>query len=149
MCSRQLFPPCTGLSCLDVSKHGTKKCLLVNAQVSTARLDTSQVLTPAYVPGTAEALAWATALLGCSAAELAAREEWDLSEKNLSADEHVQKLALLVGRASAVAMPALRAVKLQNCQLTLSGAALLADGVAHSQITSLKCAPCPLSNQHA
>merc|ERR550514_206692 len=36
-----LFPPCTGLSCRDVYEHGAKRCLRVNAQVSTARLDTS------------------------------------------------------------------------------------------------------------
>ena len=53
-----LFPPCTGLACLDVSIHGRKRCVHVSAQVSTARLDTREVETPDYVPGTNTALKW-------------------------------------------------------------------------------------------
>ena len=58
--------------CGDVYEHGVKRCLLVSPQVSTARLDTREVTTPDYVPGTADALLWANKLLGCSTDELAA-----------------------------------------------------------------------------
>ena len=133
-----LFPPCTGLSCTDVSEHGAKRCLRVNAQVSTARLDTREVSAPDYVPGTTDALQWVTALLGCRKEEFVQRDEWDFSGKNLSADEHVQKLALLVGRAAAVAAPQARKLTMQNSQLTPSGAALLAVGVSRSRLISLE-----------
>ena len=125
----RLFPPCTGLSCSGVSKHGAKRCLLVNAQVSTARLDTKELSTPSDVPGTADALRWAAELTGCGVDELAAKEKWDLQGKNLTAREHVEKLALLIGRASASAMPMLTELNLTNTQLGDGGAALLAEGL--------------------
>ena len=135
-----LFPPCTGLACTDACDRGSKRCLAVNAQVSTARFDTREIVSPEHVPGTAEALAWAMALFDCSASELAEREEWDLSQKNLGAAEHVQKLALLVGRAAHTAAPALRTLKAEHAQLGPSGAALLASGLAHSRLATVRCA---------
>ena len=135
-----LFPPCTGLACTDACQRGAKRCLAVSAQVSTARLDTRELAEPATVPGTADAVKWATQLLGCSAEELAAREEWDLSGKNLSALEHVEKLALLVGRAARTAAPVLRSLKMDRCQLTAEGFKLLAAGLACSRLTSVRCA---------
>ena len=54
--AHRLFPPCTGLSCRDVYEHGVKRCLLVSAQVSTARLDTKELTTPDAVPAGATAV---------------------------------------------------------------------------------------------
>ena len=123
----RLFPPCTGLSCRDVYEHGAKRCLLVSAQVSTARLDTKELTTPDTVPGTADAVRWACELLGCSADELAGREVWDLQEKNLGAKEHQEKLALLIGRGAAA--PSLTTLNLAYTQLGAGGAVLLAEGL--------------------
>ena len=144
-CSRRLFPPCTGLSCLDVYEHGVKRCLLVSAQVSTARLDTKELTTPDYVPGTADALRWASKLLGCSADEVAALEALDLKGKNLTAKEHVEKLSLLIGRAAKVAMPKLTVLDASHTKLGPEGAALLAAGLAHGPLVSVKCAAPRLS----
>ena len=54
--------------------------------------------------------------------------------------EHVEKLALLVGRAAMVAMPKLTALDASKTQLGPEGAALLAAGLAHSPLASVKCA---------
>lgn len=131
-----LFPPCTGLSCVDVHEGGAKRCLLVRAQLSTARLDTAEVATPQHVPGTAEAQRRLADLLGASPA--AERETWDLSYKALNALEHVERLALLVGRAAATAAPRLRALKLTRCQLQPAGVERLVGGLVHNgALTSL------------
>ena len=50
-----LFPPCTDLSCTDVSDDGSKRCIMVNAQVSTARLDTREVMNPELLRSTCQA----------------------------------------------------------------------------------------------
>lgn len=133
----RLFPPCTGLSCRDVYEHRVKRCLLISAQVSTARLDTKELTTPDTVPGTADAVQWACELLGCSADELAGREVWDLEDKNLGAKEHQQKLALLIGRGAAA--PGLTTLNLSNTQLGAGGAVLLAEGLKlHGSLTSVR-----------
>ena len=53
-----LFPPCTGLSVVDVTQIEAKRCLLVSVNVSTARPNTAEVLTPQSIPGTTGALSW-------------------------------------------------------------------------------------------
>ena len=142
--AHRLFPPCTGLSCRDVYEHGTKRCLLVSAQVSTARLDTKELTTPDAVPGTADAVRWASELLGCGADELAGREVWDLASKNLSAREHQEKLALLIGRAAANAAPRLTTLNLGSTQLGAGGAVLLAEGLkVNGSLTKVRSAPSP------
>ena len=146
-----LFPPCTGLACLDVCQHGCKRCVLVSAQVSTARLDTREVVTPDYVPGTAAAMRWvAQTILGCSVEELAAKEEWGLQRKSLRELEQAQRLALLIGRAR----PSLgvRSIILEGCNLSEAGVAVVAEALKINQtLTAIKCAA-PLSRlpcQHA
>ena len=109
---------------------------MLTAQVSTARPDTSDVTAPHYVPGTAAAVKWATGLLEVET--LAGHDAWDLSNKNLSATEHVAHLALLVGRAHRSIAPTLTALNLQKCQITPSGGRVLADGLfVNSVLTEL------------
>ena len=45
-----LFPPCTCLSTLDVAQFERKRCMLFSVQVSTARPDTHDLVTPQAVP---------------------------------------------------------------------------------------------------
>ena len=123
-----LFPPCTGLTSCGVVERHNKRCLLLSAQVSTARPDTRDILTPEYVPGTADALQWIAELKGyTTAAALAQRAHWDLSEKNVAA--HAGRLGLLVGRASRVAAPVLKSLDLSHCQLTANCAEQLAEAL--------------------
>ena len=130
-----LFPPCTGLSCKDVSQHGRKRCVLVNAQVSTARLDTREVTTPGHVPGTEAAMRWvAGTLFGCTVEELGAKEEWNLEKKSLVAAEHLARVALLLGRASAA--HAATSVILDRCELGAEGAKVIGEALGVS--TTLK-----------
>ena len=130
-----IFPPCTCLSTAEFAAFGRKKCVLLTAQVSTARPDTRDLDTPTYVPGTRAAMGWLKGLAG----EVENEEVWDLSKMNLSAVEHVAHLALLIGRARA-AVPNLRSLNLTKTQLTAEGLAALAEGLPLTSITSLKCA---------
>ena len=77
-----LFPPCTGLASLDVSEHGVKRCIRVNAQVSTARLDTREVASVYWVPGMAAAMPWFAEQLGVAVDEMS-QESWNLDNKPL------------------------------------------------------------------
>ena len=134
-----LFPPCTGLACLDASKHGRKRCVHVSAQVSTARLDTREVTTPDHVPGTTAARRWLAEVLGgCSVEELTAKEAWDLSGKSLADAQLHQRVALLVGRAAAAAAPRVTVVDLSDCQLGVAGAKALAEALPfNASLTNL------------
>ena len=134
-----LFPPCTGLACLDASKHGRKRCVHVSAQVSTARLDTREVTTPDHVPGTTAARRWLAEVLGgCSVEELKAKEAWDLSGKSLADAQLHQRVALLVGRAAAAAAPRVTVVDLSDCQLGVAGAKALAEALPfNASLTNL------------
>ena len=136
-----IFAPCTCLSTIESASFGAKRCVLLTAQVSTARPDTSEVATPEYVPGTGAALRWLKGFAG----EVVEEEEWDFTGKNLSAVEHVKHLALLVGRASAAAAPNLRSLKLEETQLTVEGMAMLSGSLAGSKIQTLKCAAAEIS----
>ena len=129
-----LFPPCTGLSCRDVSQHGRKRCVLVNAQVSTARLDTREVTTPGHVPGTVAAMRWVAGMLGCTVEEVAAKEAWGLNGKTLTDPELVARVALLLGRASAV--HSATSVDLRGCELDAAGGKVI--GEALGMNTTLK-----------
>jgi hypothetical protein len=113
-----LFPPCTGFSCLGWSQHGPMRCVHVKARVSAARLDMRELTQPIDVPGSADAARWVASRLGYSTTEaLAAAEHLDLSGTSLAAAEHAGRAALVLGRASAVALPRVRSVSLQHCQL--------------------------------
>ena len=65
-----LFPPCTGLASLGFSQHGVKRCIRVEAQVSTARLDTREVATVYWVPGMEAAMPWFAEQLGVGVDEV-------------------------------------------------------------------------------
>ena len=139
-----LFPPCTGLACLDFSQHGAKRCIRVSAQVSTARLDTREIITPDAVPGTDAAMHWVAQLLGGSAEELAMKEEWNLQGKSLTDLEHCQRVALLLGRAARAAAPHVRAVDLSGTSMSVDGVLCVAEALAkNSTIMSLRCAAHP------
>ena len=116
------------LTSVESARFGAKRCVLLTAQVSTARPDTSEVGTPQYVPGTRAALRWLEGFTG----DVALSSGWDVSGKNLSAVEHVEHLALLIGRAGPSAAPSLRSLNLSKTQLTAAGMAVLAKGVAAS-----------------
>ena len=133
-----LFPPCTGLSCKNVSQHGRKRCVLVNAQVSTARLDTREVTTPGHVPGTVAAMRWvAGTLFGCTVEELAAKQDWDLKGKHLADAEHLARVALLLGRASAA--HAATSVNLNDCKLGVEGAKVIGEALGvNTTLKSIK-----------
>ena len=141
-----LFPPCTGLACLDWSQHGRKRCINVSAQVSTARLDTREVTTPDYVPGTTTAQRWiAERLVGCSVEELVVKEKWDLGGKSLSDPEHCDRVVLLLDRAAAAAAPCVRSVNLERCQLGALGAEAIAKALrTNLVIQTLRCASRPM-----
>ena len=47
-----LFPPCTALTCVDVLERGSKRCVLLSAQVSTAQPDTTGIAEPWTKPRT-------------------------------------------------------------------------------------------------
>ena len=116
-----LFPPCTGLACLDVSQHDRKKCIRVSAQVSTAKLDTREMQTPDDIPGAVAASTWVAAQLHTTTEELATLEQWDLSKNpHLGDPELLAKVVLLLGRAGA---------KFTVRHLDLRGCALSGDGV--------------------
>ena len=132
------MPPCTCLSTVEFEVFGLKKCVLLTAQVSTARPDTREMVTPSYVPGTGAAIDWLKGLAG----EFLNEEQWDLSDKNLGAVEHVSHLSLLVGRAKSAA-PNLQSLNLSQTQLTMEGLATLAGSLPESKIQSLKCAAAP------
>ena len=126
------MPPCTCLSTVEFEAFGRKKCVLLTAQVSTARPDTREMVTPSYVPGTRAAIDWFKGLAG----DILNEEKWDLSSKNLSAVEHVSHLSLLLGRARSAA-PNLQSLDLRQSQLTVEGIATLAKGLPGSRIQSL------------
>ena len=132
-----LFPPCTSLSTVDVAQRGTKRCVLLSAQVSTNRPDVSELATPDHVPGSAAACAWLAKLLGVDVQELAQREAVDLSKRNLSHAEQQELLALAIGRGWRL-LPQLRSVNLCNTDLGASGAARLAEALVKASLTSLK-----------
>ena len=123
-----LFPPCTGLACLDVSQHDGKKCIRVSAQVSTAKLDTREVQTPDHVPGTLAATAWLAKQLRTTNESLAAMERWDLSRNPYMRDlEALANVTLLLGRAHSNF--AVRTVDLQQCELSIAGIQMMAEAL--------------------
>ena len=135
---RLLFPPFTGLSCVDCSERGPKKLAVVSAQVSTARPDTREIDTPATVPGTAASIARVVTLLGTTAEEVLAYEEWNLDTKNLSSSADQEAFALLLGRASSKA-PKLRVVSAAQAQLGKDGAKRVADAlIVNKTLTRIK-----------
>jgi hypothetical protein len=109
---------------MDVASFGAKKCVVMKAQVSTARPDTGEVESPLYVPGSGEAKRWLEKLIGSVDEEV-----WDLSGKNLSAAEHVSHLALLVGRGRELMAPRLHTLVIKDCQLSAEGTVLLAGSI--------------------
>ena len=131
-----LFPPCTGLACLDVSTHGGKRCVRVNAQVSTARLDTAEVATPIWVPGTAAAMEWVAQQMDVGVVELASMEKWDLESITLSDPELLLRVTLLLCRASSSV--AARSADLKACNLC-TGAKHVADMLkVNTTLTDIK-----------
>jgi len=124
-----LFPPCTGLSVVDVAQIGAKRCLLVSVNVSTARPNTSEVLTPQYIPGTAAAMSWVGKGLrlkpGSSLADVTLL---DLSSRNCHGTG-ASALGLLLGRAGS-SLPALRQLIARGAQLNDQDAAHIAAGLA-------------------
>ena len=88
-----LFPPCSGLECLDVSQQGMKRIIRVNAQVSTARLDTREVASPYWVPGMATTMPWFAEQLCVGVDEVATLESWNLDNKPLGGS-NVRALSL-------------------------------------------------------
>ena len=102
-----------------------KRMLVASAQVSTARLDTREVETPDCVPGTRTALLWVAEQLTCSAEELVAQEEWDLSNNARFTDpELIARVCLLLGPAWK-AVPAVKSVNLSGVNLSGNGASQL------------------------
>ena len=130
-----IFPPCTCLSTVEFHAFARKKCVLLTAQVSTARPDTREMTAPSYVPGTRVAIDWLKGFAG----DVLNEEKWDFSSKNLSAVEHVSHLALLLGRARS-AVPNLHSLNLSSTQLTLEGLATLSGSLPESNVQTLKCA---------
>ena len=88
-----LFPPCTGLASLGFSQHGVKRCIRVEAQVSTARLDTREVATAYWVPGMAATMPWFAEQLCVGVDEVATLESWNLDNKPLGGS-NVRTLSL-------------------------------------------------------
>ena len=124
-----LFPPCTGLACLDVSQHDRKKCIRVSAQVSTAKLDTREMQTPDDIPGAVAASTWVAAQLHTTTEELATLEQWDLSKNrpSLKDPEALAKVVLLLGRAGAKF--AVRHLDLRGCALSEDGVKAIAEAL--------------------
>ena len=132
-----LFPPCTGLTCYDVSQRGNKRCVMVAAHVSTARPNTAEVETPHYVPGSSQALAWAAACLHLSPDDVASKTELDMSNNNFEA--HTHKLALLVGRSHNM-VSGLSVLALNSCQLGSAGMTTISQAMASGYLVSLHAA---------
>eukprot|EP00966_Prymnesium_polylepis_P326970 7382844-Prymnesium_polylepis.2 len=101
--------------------------VLLSAQVSTARPDTSNIFHPTSVPGTSAAIEWVAARLAADPAELPQIVEWDLSESGAVAGQ-LPKVCMLLGRAAS-AVPSLRALVLCGCQLGDEGACSLAEAL--------------------
>ena len=66
-----------------------------------------------------------SALSCCTVEEVVGKEEWNLRGRNLSSDEHAERVALLLGRAATVAAPRARVVDLQESQLSPAGGAAI------------------------
>mmetsp|Transcript_38027 Transcript_38027/g.89004 ORF Transcript_38027/g.89004 Transcript_38027/m.89004 type:complete len:334 (-) Transcript_38027:128-1129(-) len=135
-----LFPPCTGLSVVDVSQRGAKSCVQLTAQVSTARPDTTEIETPWQLPGLPTALRWlATTLKSTSVRELS---EWDFSQCAL---EDISQLELLLGCARRE-LPALRAIDLSKSRKEVLSALVTP---CLKQLESLTLSDCEFSEEVA
>ena len=77
-------------------------------------------------------------LLGTTAEEVLAYEEWNLDEKNISSREDQEALALVLGRASSK-VPKLRVVSAAQAQLGEDGAKRVADAlIVNKTLTRIK-----------
>ena len=131
-----LFPPCTGLACLDVEQHSAKRCVRVSAQVSTARLDTRELVTPTSVPGTRTALRFVAQLLGKSETETASMKAWDLHGQNLSEPERVARVGVLLRAYNQLAVERL---DLRECRIDGNGAEVIAKGLRPNTLLMEVC----------
>ena len=102
--------------------------------------------TPGHVPGTQAAMRWvAGTLFGCTVEELAAKEAWDLEGKKLTDPELVARVALLLGRASAV--HSVTSVALCGCELGATGGKVIGEALGvNTTLKSIRfvaiCLPC-------
>ena len=81
-------------------------------------------------------------LLGTTAEEVLAYEEWNLDGKNISSREDQEALALVLGRASSK-VPKLRVVSANQAQLGKEGAKHVAEALKiNTTLKDLKCAAC-------
>ena len=77
-------------------------------------------------------------LLGTTAKEMLAYEEWNLDGKNISSREDQEALALVLGRASSK-VPKLRVVSANQAQFGKEGAKHVANALAvNKTLTSIK-----------
>ena len=86
-----LFPPCTGLASVGFSQHGVKRCIRVEAQVSTARLDTREVTTAYSVPGMAAKMPRFAEQLGELLRGVSAKMPWFAEQLGVGVDEMSQE----------------------------------------------------------